>query len=275
MGDRAFRTRNGYSDLLKNFQSRLDPSHITVKVNTLVNAINWGQGVVTVSARSTGANSLYLAKKVVVTVPLSILRIESGMEGAIEFNPPLPKEKRAALDKLEMGMVVRLVLRFRERFWDSITPPGAPGRNLANLSFLLAEDEYFPTWWTTLPFREPQITGWAPFQCAERLSGKDKAYVIQCGLQSLSRVLKVSLSDLEELLEGGYFHDWQKDPFSRGAYSYGLVGADGVQNELAKPLQAKLYFAGEATSSPGSNGTVHGAIGSGCRVAAEILGSQS
>jgi monoamine oxidase len=139
------------------------------------------------------------------------------------------------------------------------------------MSFLLAEDEYFPTWSTTLPFREPQITGWAPFQCADRLSGKDNAFVTQCGLQSLSRILDVRSSDLEKLLEGAYFHDWQQDPFSRGAYSYGRVGADGAQEELAKPLLATLYFAGEATASPGSNGTVHGAIASGHRVAAEIL----
>jgi monoamine oxidase len=141
------------------------------------------------------------------------------------------------------------------------------------MSFLFAEDDYFPTWWTTLPFREPQITGWAPFQCAERLSGKDIAFVTQCGLQSLSRILHVRLSDLESLLEGVHFHDWQQDPFSRGAYSYGRVGADGAQEELAKPLLATLYFAGEATATAGSNGTVHGAIASGQRAAAEILKS--
>ena len=205
-------------------------------------------------------------------MPLSILKIEvAGKEGAIEFDPPLPLEKREAVKKLEMGKVIRLVLRFRERFWDSIIPPGAPERTLANMSFLLAEDKYFPTWWTTLPFREPQITGWAPFRCAERLSGKDNAFVTQCGLQSLSRILHVRLSDVERLLEGAHFHDWQQDPFSRGAYSYGRVGADGTQEKLAKPLMATLYFAGEATASPGSNGTVHGAIASGHRVAAEML----
>jgi monoamine oxidase len=274
-GDRAFRSRNGYSALLRALQSRLASAHVAVKSNSTVTAIKWGQGTVTVSARDADGNSLYRAKKVVVTAPLSILRIESGKEGAIEFNPPLPQEKRAALEKLEMGRVIRLVLRFRERFWDSITPPGSSGRTLANMSFLLTEDEYFPTWWTTLPFREPQLTGWAPFQCAERLSSKDNAYVTQCGLQSLSRTLQVPLSDLKDLLEGAHFHDWQKDPFSRGAYSYGRVGADGAQEELAKPLQAAIHFAGEATASPGSNGTVHGAIASGYRVAAEILGSQS
>jgi monoamine oxidase len=272
MGERAFRPKNGYADLIKSLQSRLRASQVAVRTNVIVTAIKWREGTVTVSARGSNANS-YQAKKVVVTVPLPILRTEPGKEGAIEFDPPLPLEKREALQKLEMGKVTRLVLRFRERFWDSIIPPGASRQGLANMSFLLTEDEYFPTWWTTLPFREPQVTGWAPFQCAERLSGRDNAFVAQCGLQSLSQILQVRLPDLEDLLEGAYFHDWQSDPFSRGAYSYGRVGADGAQEELAKPLKATLYFAGEATASPGSNGTVHGAIASGHRVASEILRS--
>jgi monoamine oxidase len=75
-------------------------------------------------------------------------------------------------------------------------------------------------------------------------------------------------------LEGAYFHDWQCDPFSRGAYSYGRVGADGAQEELAKSVDNTLFFAGEATASPGSNGTVHGAMASGYRAAREILGGR-
>jgi len=272
-GERAFRSKNGYADLIKSLQSRLAASQVTVRTNVIVTAINWRESIVTVSARGSDGNCSYQAKKVVVTVPLPILRTEPGKEGAIEFHPPLPLEKREALQKLQMGKVIRLVLRFRERFWDSIIPPVASGQSLANMSFLFTENEYFPTWWTTLPFREPQITGWAPFQCAERLSGKDNAFVAQCGLQSLSQILQVRLSNLEHLLEGAYFHDWQSDPFSRGAYSYGRVGADGAQEMLAKPLKPGLYFAGEATASPGSNGTVHGAIASGHRVASEILRS--
>jgi monoamine oxidase len=274
MGDRAFRSRNGYEDLLKILRSSLAASHVTVMTNIAVTRIHWKPETVTVSVEGVEGETEYLTKKAVVTVPLSILRISSGEEGAIEFNPPLPRVKLDALDSLEMGRAFRLVLRFRERFWDSITPVSAHGRTLGNMSFLLTEDEWFPTWWTTMPYREPQITGWAPFQCAERLSGKGSALVTARGLESLGRIMRVSVSELEQLLEGAYFHDWQSDPHSRGAYSYGKVGADGAQQALAKPLADSLYFAGEATASPGSNGTVHGAIASGYRVATEILASR-
>jgi monoamine oxidase len=75
------------------------------------------------------------------------------------------------------------------------------------------------------------------------------------------------------LLEAAYFHDWQNDPFSRGAYSYGKVGADGAQQELSHPVEDTLFFAGEATDTTGHNGTVHGAIASGRRAAREIVDS--
>ena len=75
------------------------------------------------------------------------------------------------------------------------------------------------------------------------------------------------------MLEDAYFHDWQSDPFSRGAYSYGGVGADDAQRTLGSPVDNILFFAGEATDTSGYNGTVHGAILSGHRAAEEILSS--
>jgi monoamine oxidase len=77
----------------------------------------------------------------------------------------------------------------------------------------------------------------------------------------------------EGLLEHAYYHDWQNDPFSRGAYSYGKVDGDGMEEALAKPIENTLFFAGEATDTGGHNGTVHGAIASGHRAAAEICHS--
>lgn len=270
-GDRIFRSGNGYEDLLQVFRSRLQSGQVSVVTGTAINGITWTRSGATISTEG-GAFS-YKAKQVVVSVPLSILKIPVGEKGAIEFNPALPPEKSAALNKLEMGQIIRLVLRFGDRFWDSIAPPSAHGRTLSDMDFLFSDDEWFPTWWTTLPAHEPVITGWAPFRCAERLSGKERFFVVDRGLKTLSRLLAVSLPSLEERLEGAYLHDWQCDPFSRGAYSYGRVGADGAQENLAKPVDETLFFAGEATASPGSNGTVHGAMASGYRAAREILSS--
>jgi monoamine oxidase len=40
---------------------------------------------------------------------------------------------------------------------------------------------------------------------------------------------------------------------------------------LGAPVDATLFFAGEATQSDGQNATVHGAIASGERAASEVL----
>jgi monoamine oxidase len=177
----------------------------------------------------------------------------------------------AALKKLEMGKVMRVTLRFRHRFWDNISAPGDERKTLSGLSFLFSQDDWFPTWWTTMPEKLPIITGWAPFRCGERLSGKSRSFVIDQCLGTSSNLLSIGRDELAGLLDAAYFHDWQSDPFSRGAYSYGAVGGDGAQQALASPIENTLFFAGEATDTTGHNGTVHGAIASGRRAAREIL----
>ena len=85
----------------------------------------------------------------------------------------------------------------------------------------------------------------------------------------MARVFGAKRSSLERNLIATWTHDWQRDPFSRGAYSYPGVGGIEAHKELAKPVQSTLFFAGEATNGR-QNGTVAGAIESGQRAAAEV-----
>ena len=66
-------------------------------------------------------------------------------------------------------------------------------------------------------------------------------------------------------------HNWLRDPFARGAYSYMLVGGSDAPAKLARPLERTLFFAGEAADPEGRTGTVHGAISSGRRAAAQVI----
>jgi len=68
--------------------------------------------------------------------------------------------------------------------------------------------------------------------------------------------------------------DWKRDPWSRGGYSYVLVGGMGAREQLAEPLNETLFFAGEATDAEEA-GTVNGALRSGQRAAREILRRKS
>jgi monoamine oxidase len=72
-------------------------------------------------------------------------------------------------------------------------------------------------------------------------------------------------------VEDARVFDWAADPWARGAYSWLPVGALDAPAALAAPLGGRLFFAGEATDLVGDPGTVHGAMTTGDRAAAEII----
>lgn len=272
-GDRSFRAGSGYGDLLDVLRRKIAGCrNVNVRMEKVVERVKWERGRAEVTIRGPAGGETLAAARVLITLPLAVLKTVEGATGAVAFQPALPASKIAALDKLDMGKVIRIVLAFRERFWDSIRPTGSK-TTLSDVSFLLSDDEWFPTWWTSMPRKLPIITGWAPFRCAERLSGQDREFVVDRSLQTLGKLLNVDVRMARDHLSGAFFHDWQNDPFSRGAYSYGKVGSDGAQEELASPVADTLFFAGEATDTTGNNGTVHGAIASGNRAAQQILES--
>ncbi len=268
-GDRDFRSRNGYQDLLDIFREQIGRYGITVRTAVTVECVKWRPGRVQLHVHARTGTETVEAPHVLVTLPLSLLKAKEGQSGVVQFDPALPSEKAEALEKLETGQVIRIVLRFRRRFWENFASPAH--KSLADMSFLFSQDEWFPTWWTAMPEDRPLITGWAPFQAGERLSGRGHFFIVERSLATLSSLLGVKSQSLRSELENAYVHDWQSDPFSRGAYSYGKVGADGAQQALAAPVENTLFFAGEATDTTGHNGTVHGAIASGHRAAQEVL----
>jgi monoamine oxidase len=176
------------------------------------------------------------------------------------------------LAHLSMGKVARVTLSFDERFWDTIRPLGN-AKTLADASFFFCQEDWFPTWWTTMPLRLPMITAWSPARWATGLAQQTEEFVVDKALTALQRITGTARQELNRSVRACYWHDWEADPFSRGAYSYVKVGGESAQAELGRPLENTVFFAGEATDITGHNGTVHGAIASGQRAAREILQS--
>jgi monoamine oxidase len=52
-------------------------------------------------------------------------------------------------------------------------------------------------------------------------------------------------------------HQWGADPFARGSYSYAQPGKADCRAKLARLVDGRLFFAGEA-SSPDNFSTAHG-----------------
>ena len=229
-----------------------------MRLGTVANVVQWSKGSVAIECRSTETltTANLRASAVIVTVPIGVLKAPREQEGAIRFEPAL-REKQTILERLETGHVVKIALRFRERFWEE--------RN-----FVHSSDPFLPTWWTTAPVRSPILVGWAGGHAADALLAEGPSTLVDRALDSLSRVWRVPRRRLDALLAGSFTHDWQRDPFSRGAYSYAAVGGHTAHAALARPVQRTIFFAGEATSSD-QTGTVAGAIESGFRAAREAM----
>jgi monoamine oxidase len=114
------------------------------------------------------------------------------------------------------------------------------------------------------------LTGWAGARRGESLLRDDEQTRVERCLTALSKTLSFPRRRLDELLEAWWTHDWESDPFSRGAYTYPRVGGMAAQRALARPVEGTLFFAGEATD-PDQTATVAGAIASGRRAANQLL----
>lgn len=260
-----FRPAGGYGALLAQLARSLDGAGASVKLQTSVESVDWTGSEVRISASGPAGPLRVAARCALVTFPVSLLQLRAAAPGAVRFDPPL-EAKAAALAGLALGPVIKVVLRFRRAFWEDL----GDGR-LAHAGFLHSPGSAFPTVWTSLPNRVPLLTAWMGGPRAARLLGAGTTEIVRSALDSVRTLLRTERDPASELL-GAYFHDWQQDPHSRGAYSYLTVGGLGAPEALAQPLAGRLFFAGEATSSA-DPGTVEAALQSGQRAAGEILAS--
>jgi monoamine oxidase len=243
-GSHTFRLLGGYDAVVRALARDLD-----IRMGAKGVAVRWTRGAVAVETIA----GTHQAPCAVITLPLGVWQA-----GEVAFEPELA-DKREAAAQLAIGEVIRVTFRFRERFWDRLTP---------NMMYLHSDDGTMPTWWTAAPSDAPLLTGWAAARHGRSLTGLSRDEVRDRALDALSRILKV---EARPFLDTWHTHDWQADPLSRGAYSYVPAGAMDAPRRLAAPVEDTLFFAGEATNTEGHGGTVHGAIATGIRAARETI----
>jgi monoamine oxidase len=272
-----------YSIVPQLLQEEAVDAGAVVRLNTIVNELQWSTGGVAATCSVRGQKQTFTAKRALITLPLGVLQASLEQSavpspestGSVEFVPELPAEKQAAINGVEMGPVVRVTVTFRERFWDNIKarPGTETAIDFSELSFVHCPDAPLPVWWSLLPNREPVLVGWSGGANAERFFQKPFSADdwLSDSLKSLAMLFGLPETKLRELLVSFHTHDWSSDPFARGGYSYLPVNGLESQRRLSQPIDDVLFFAGEATSA-GHIGTVHGAIESGERAAREING---
>jgi monoamine oxidase len=255
-----FRVLSGYDGVIRALAGGARSAGCRIELSTAIAQVEWSAGRVDLK---TASGRRIRARRAIVTLPIGVLKAPPGARGALRFRPDPPPLRRA-LSRIEMGQAVRVSMRFREPFWRERLG-GRP-----DVAFLHApQREPFPTLWTSAPLELPMLTLWAGGPAAVRLPA-GRGEVLEVAIGALSRLFRARPDRIRGLLSAAHVHDWSRDPFSRGAYSYVAVGGAEAPSLLARPIAGTLFFAGEATA-PDETGTVPGAIASGRRAARRIL----
>lgn len=269
-GSGDYRLAEGYDTVVDHLAKGLD-----VHLNTQVETVEWGTDGVLLG---TAAGEYYEGRTLLLTVPVGVLQA-----GSIGFLPELPDDKLLALAGMRMGPVIKLVYRFAEPIVES------------EIMAIYSRNNP-PMWWSPSyqgPVRTagsaahtgPGRTGgsasdrdprsategshvWTAFVSgagAASLLSLGEQGALEAGVEALANDLNRDLEPLDAMLV-----DWPGDPWSRGGYSFVLPGHDGARELLARPAPP-LFFAGEASAPEHQAATVHGAVVSGRRAAAETL----
>ena len=241
-GDNDVLPAGGYGRLVEAMAEGLD-----VRLSEPVESVTYGDDGVTV-VTSAGPIS---GSAAIVTVPIGVLKT-----GAIMFDPPLPAEKAAAIDRIGVGSLEKIILRFAEPITsgraDALIAPRSSEEvfDVADFSEYYGEPTYFV-------FTQGTRSEWMVNATDEEVQ--------TAVMDTLERVYGPLPEPLAMARSG-----WLTDPLANGCYSYIAVGSSFSDLDVvAAPVNNRVFFAGEGTNS-GYLGTVHGAYQSGLREADRI-----
>jgi monoamine oxidase len=225
----------------------------TIRLNSAVTAIEAGDGGGVVhSARG----DAYACDAVILTVPIPLLK---------EIELPAPeREKAEAAANIGFGNVIKILLRFENRWWVK------KHRELADMTFLFS-DATIPVWWTQHPTDFPLLTGWLGGPRTGAMAHFDEQGLIETGIASLAKSFGLDPQQLMRKLVTARAINWAKDTFARGAYSYATVETRKAQSTLSRPDDRPILFSGEALYRGRDIGTVEAALASGLETARIIL----
>jgi monoamine oxidase len=266
--------RGGYDGLPEGLARRFQQAGGRIRTGAAVSAIHWTSGDVRVifspvgdTAVAVNATETLKAESVVITLPLGVLQARG-----VAFDPA-PARILEQADRMRMGQVCRINLIFRHRWWAELPHPYR--MQLRELSFLLpvrrTPGAHFNVFWTGYPSLDPVITAWSGGPSSAAFAAMTSHEIAHTACADLARAFGLAQKDVLDELVTHHSHDWQKDPYALGAYSWVPVGACDASTRMCEPVDATLFFAGEHTDTTGHWGTVHGAMRSGSRAAQQLL----
>jgi len=149
---------------------------------------------------TTNNNKTYLGKKVLITIPLGVLK--SGM---IEFTPQLPDYKLKAINDLEMGLMNKVAIQFKKRFWD---------KRLKRIVYVSENKGEYP-WIEVVDNEKAVIFCWLACSSAERIELQTDKEILDNILTILKQIYKNEPMEIKDY----YITRWKQDIYSRGSWS--------------------------------------------------------
>ena len=216
-------------------------------LNTIVQNVRWKPGSVRVQAATDGtpltltASRHHHASHRRATRP----RLTSLADIQIQPDPP---HIRSAINRLAMGPVLKIAIRFRESFWERDSLPIlGKGQSLHNMAFLhsQADQTAFPTWWTMLPVRSDRLVGWAGGPPAARLAGQSPSDLLRKAIADLSRATGLNEREIGPLVQSWQVFDWPSDPFARGA-STAMSRLAASMRSRNSPVRSRIHSSSPA-----------------------------
>ena len=241
-GDLGYRAVQGYGSLVAAWGA-----DIPVSLSTPVERIDWSQSPVRVETNQ----GTIAGKTALLTVSTGILGSER-----IAFHPRLPDWKQAAIHDLPMGTENKVGVYF--------------GRDI-----LSDDDRAYYTTWTDQGQAARVDAGVMGLDTAVVLVGGSQAIPLEeqgpLAMESfaIDRLVEIFGSDIRKHVNRCITTAWKSNPFTLGSWAGAKPGRAHQRETLARPIDDRLFFAGEA-SMIGPQGTCHGAYQSGLRAAQEI-----
>ncbi len=236
---------------------------VPVQLNSPVTAIHYGAaagGGVLVET----SEGKYHARRVVVTVSTGVLAARR-----IAFAPELPEWKWEAIRGLPMGLLNKIIFRFD----DDILP------HEADSEWVLHQQSPPPE------TGEPEVMAFVVKPLGSKLivgffGGTQAARFEKLGDKAAADYAKAALTQMygPELVarirnDQTKATHWGQNPWTLGAYSAALPGASRMHEELAKPVDGLVFFAGEAAGPVEYNGSLAAAYISGLQASRAVQAS--
>jgi monoamine oxidase len=240
---------------------------LEVRVGHAVERIEWRPGDVRVRGVWGDTRTSFgpiRSAAAVLTVPLGVLTADGGPSGRPEI-APFPDAWADALGGVAMGDAMRLLLVFDRPVSEIVQTGSATPFD----GFLHVPTRRPHVFWTLSPLTDRVLVAWAGGPSVRELPAV-QGELVDRTLGVLTEEAGAKPELLRRALLGALWHDWVRDPWSRGAYAYPVTGGTDAPERLSAPVEGTLFLAGEATSGQ-DIGTVEGAIASGQRAARSVI----